>query len=158
MVLCATNITLPASIHRHVDQEIKLSNGSTLPKGSRMLVSADSFMDPEVYTEPDKFDLYRFHNLRSQTKDSNGHQYVTTSSQHLLFGHGTHACPGRFFASNEMKIALCHLLLKYDWKLCEGETERPANLQADAGFLTNPGAKVMCRRRKEEINIDAVVE
>lgn len=122
------------------------------------MVSADPFMDPEVYPNPEKYDLYRFYNLRAQPVKENGYQYVTNSPQHLLFGHGTHACPGRFFASNEMKIALCHLLLKYDWKLCDGETTRPLNLQADQGYLTNPVAKIQMRRRKEEIDLDTVTE
>lgn len=26
--------------------------------------------------------------------------------------HGQRSCPGRFFATNEIKYALCHLLLK----------------------------------------------
>ncbi|KAH7013843.1 cytochrome P450 [Ilyonectria destructans] len=146
------------SIHRYVDNDIKLSDGSTLRKGSRVMVSADPFMDPEVYPNPEKYDLYRFYNLRAQPGKENGYQYVTTSPQHLLFGHGTHACPGRFFASNEMKIALCHLLLKYDWKLRDGETTRPLNLQADQGYLTNPAAKIQMRRRKEEIDLDTVTE
>lgn len=37
------------------------------------------------------------------------------------FGFGRHSCPGRFFAANEVKIALCHILLKYDFKLAEAE-------------------------------------
>lgn len=82
---------------------------------------------------------------------------INSSLQHMVFGHGTHACPGRFFASNEMKIALCHLLLKYDWSLCPGQTERPANLQVDQGFLTDPSVKVMIKRRIEEINLDVAI-
>ncbi|KAH7148225.1 cytochrome P450 [Dactylonectria macrodidyma] len=146
------------SLHRYVDNDILLSDGTVLRKGSRVMVSASSFMDPSVYPDPEKYDAYRFLNLRSQEGKENTNQYVTTSPEHLLFGHGTHACPGRFFASNEMKIALCHLLLKYDWKLGEGQTTRPEHLQADQGFLANPVAKVMLKRRKEEIDLDTVTE
>ncbi|KAM5343742.1 hypothetical protein ACJ41O_012279 [Fusarium nematophilum] len=142
------------SIHRFADEEIKLSDGNTIKKGSRMMVCSDSFIDPNVYPEPDKYDVYRFLNLRNKSGEENAHQYVTTSPQHMLFGHGAHACPGRFFASNEMKIALCHLLLKYDWKLCEGQIERPENMRVDAGFLTDPSVKVMMRRREAEIDLD----
>ncbi|EEU38661.1 uncharacterized protein NECHADRAFT_95128 [Fusarium vanettenii 77-13-4] len=142
------------SIHRHADEDIKLSDGNVIRKGSRMCVTAEPFIDPKVYPEPEKYDVYRFLNLRSQPGQENAHQFVTTSPQHMLFGHGTHACPGRFFASNEMKIALCHLILKYDWKLCDGQTERPKNLQVDAGFLTDPTVKVMVRRREAEIDLD----
>ncbi|KXJ90272.1 hypothetical protein Micbo1qcDRAFT_164807 [Microdochium bolleyi] len=30
------------------------------------------------------------------------------------FSHGSHACPGRFFAANQLKIALSHIALHYD--------------------------------------------
>lgn len=121
------------------------------------MVSADSFMNPDVYPEPEKCDIRRFYKLRSEPSQENAHQFVTTSPQHMVFGHGTNACPGRFFASNEMKIALCHLLLKYDWSLCPGQTEGPANLQVDQGFLTDPSVKVMIKRRIEEINLDVAI-
>lgn len=34
-------------------------------------------------------------------------------------GHGRHACPGRFFASAELKVVLVHILREYDIKLCD---------------------------------------
>jgi hypothetical protein len=40
----------------------------------------------------------------------------------LEFGHGSHACPGRFFAVNVLKAIVAHLLLKYDLKLRDGDT------------------------------------
>lgn len=44
-------------------------------------------------------------------------------------GHGRHACPGRFFASAEIKIILIGLLQNYDIKLCDDYREgRPLNL------------------------------
>jgi cytochrome P450 len=32
----------------------------------------------------------------------------------LAWGHGRHACPGRFFAAHLMKIMLAHVLVNYD--------------------------------------------
>lgn len=44
-------------------------------------------------------------------------------------GHGRHACPGRFFASVEIKIILIGLLQNYDIKLCDDYREgRPLNI------------------------------
>ncbi|KAK7423704.1 hypothetical protein QQX98_000894 [Neonectria punicea] len=62
-----------SSIHRYVDHDVELSDGSTLRKGSRMMVAADTFMDLQVYPDLEKFDLYRFYNLRSQSGQENGH-------------------------------------------------------------------------------------
>ena len=63
-----------------------------------------------------------------------------------------HACPGRFFASNEMKIALSHLLLKYDWELPE-DGESPF-WSFETNTMAKPKCKVNMRRRKEEIDLD----
>lgn len=145
-------------MHRHADEDIQLSDGSLIKKGTRVMVSASTFMDPEVYPDPEKYDIYRFYNLRNTPGQENAYQYVQTSADHLIFGHGSHACPGRFFASNEMKIALCFLLLNYDWKLCGGQTARPNCLKVDQGSLTDPSAKVMVRARKAEIDLTAGLE
>lgn len=43
------------------------------------------------------------------------------SPDSLEFGHGSHACPGRFFAMNVIKSTLIPLLLDYDLRLPDGE-------------------------------------
>ncbi|KAH8196773.1 hypothetical protein TruAng_009065 [Truncatella angustata] len=73
--------------------------------------------DPKVYTNPEQWDVHRFLNLRQLPGKEHVSQLVSTSENHLGFGHGKHACPGRFFAANELKIALVHLLRDYEWKL-----------------------------------------
>jgi cytochrome P450 len=68
------------------------------------------------------------------------------------FGHGEHACPGRFFASNEMKIALCVLLLKYDLRFVPGEA-RPPDFMFETATVTHAKTKVQIRRREEELDL-----
>ncbi|KAI1849674.1 hypothetical protein JX265_008011 [Neoarthrinium moseri] len=140
------------SMNRFVEKEVTLSDGTVLPQGSRINVIS-SFMDPKIYPEPEKFDAARFLRMRQQPGNENSWQFVTTSGEHMLFGHGQHACPGRFFASNEVKIALCHLLLKYDWRFVPG-SGRPEPRSFETSIGVNPKGKVECRRRKEEINLD----
>ena len=78
-------------------------------------------------------------------------QLVSTSPDHLGFGHGKHACPGRFFASNEAKIILIHLLLKYDWRLPEGNP--PPQVRPFAFSLrADPFTKMEYRPRLPEID------
>ncbi|PPJ59888.1 hypothetical protein CBER1_04922 [Cercospora berteroae] len=81
---------------------------------------------------------------------------VSTSPDHLTFGHGIYACPGRFFAANETQIALCHLLLKYDWKLADGASLAPVHT---VGVMTtlDPANKLLYRRRKEEVDLDSLL-
>ncbi|KAJ8132679.1 hypothetical protein O1611_g941 [Lasiodiplodia mahajangana] len=140
------------SMYRHLDQQVTLSDGTVLPKGSRVQVLGN-FMDPEIYPEPTKFDAARFLRMRESAGQENGWQFVTTSPEYTLFGHGQHACPGRFFASNEVKIALCQLLLKYDWRFVP-DIGRPAPQLSELASGLDPKAQIQVRRRKEEMNLD----
>lgn len=98
------------------------------------------------YTE---WDPYRFYNLRQNAPGwESKAQLAATSLDHLAFGHGLHSCPGRFFAANEAKIALCHLLLKYDWKSVE---DRDFPIVRSAFFAdVNPDCRVIIRAREPE--------
>ncbi|KAG6356696.1 hypothetical protein INS49_014570 [Diaporthe citri] len=62
------------SMHRHADADIQLSDGSLIRKGTRVMVSASTFMNPEVYPDPEKYDIYRFYNLRSAPGQENAYQ------------------------------------------------------------------------------------
>jgi cytochrome P450 len=118
------------------------------------VVASTRRRDPKYYSDPEKFDGYRFLKMRAEPGKENVAQFVSTSPDHLGFGHGQHACPGRFFASNEIKIIFCHILLKYDWRVIEGQ-EPKAGVQG-WNLYADPRAKLEIRRRQEEINIDSL--
>lgn len=59
---------------------------------------------------------------------------------------------GRFFASNEIKIALCFMLLRYDWRFVPGD-EQTKDLEFETVSSTNPNLKVQVRRRAEEVDL-----
>ena len=101
--------------------------------------------DPSIFPEPYSFNGRRYLEMRQMTGSENRWQFVTTSPEHLIFGHGKHACPGRFFASNEIKVALTHLLMMYDWKMVERDGVGPLVEDFDA----NPEATIMMKRRRE---------
>lgn len=106
------------------------------------------------YQEAKTFDPYRFLRMRETPGEEHMAQLVSTSQNHLGFGHGLHACPGRFFASNEVKIALCHLILKYDWKLADAVRPQPSAY--GMFYNTNPTAKLLIRRRKDELDLSTL--
>ena len=116
------------------------------------MVSDDKVHDQSIYPEPTKFDVARFLHLRNQPGNENKHQFVTTTSTHMGFGHGQHACPGRFFASNEIKIALCFLLVRYEFRFVPGEDVKK-DLEFETVNSTNPSLKVQTKRRVEEIDL-----
>ena len=138
-------------MRRLAEEDIKLSDGTIIPKGETIFVSSNRMWDPTVYDEPTTFDPYRFLKLREIPGRETSSQLVSPSPEHMAFGFGKHACPGRFFAANEVKIALCHILLKYDFRLAEGYT--PTVRKTGLGMNADPFAKISIKRRKEELHL-----
>ncbi|OMP82055.1 Ent-kaurene oxidase [Diplodia seriata] len=136
---------------RYVEKEVVLSDGLTLPAGSALMVHATNNLDEAFWPRAKEFDGYRFVKLREQPGEENRHQLVTTSAEHLGFGLGLHACPGRFFAANTMKLMLAQFVMKYDWKFVD---EKP-QLRAAFGssVYVNPTLQVAAKRRKEEVKL-----
>ncbi|OTB03468.1 hypothetical protein M426DRAFT_321828 [Hypoxylon sp. CI-4A] len=141
-----------SSMHRYAEERVELSDGTVIPKGSRIIV-VNNYNDPTIFEEPEKFDAARFLKMRQKAGQEHNWQFVTTGASQTLFGHGQHACPGRFFASNELKILLCHLLLKYDWRFVPGEGRPKAgSFEGNNGVADD--SKIQARRRRPEIDLD----
>ncbi|KAF6810887.1 cytochrome p450 monooxygenase [Colletotrichum plurivorum] len=145
-----------AIMSRVATRPVTLPNGLQLQTGERCVADLGSMYDPVIYENPLEFDGYRFARMRGEPGlDSQAH-LVSTSPSHLGFGHGQHACPGRFFAANELKIALAHLLMKYDWQLTPGY--KHCCQEYGFGLSSDGAAKLMMRRREApEMDIDAIV-
>ncbi|KAK4499081.1 hypothetical protein PRZ48_009593 [Zasmidium cellare] len=137
---------------RYVAREVTLSDGTILPADSLIMIENDGPSDEQVYPEPEKFDARRFLKLREQPGEEIKHQFVTTTPDNMLFGHGQHACPGRFFASNEIKILFCFLLLQYDWRYAPGYVP-PKWLYFESAIAAPPDVKEQCRWRQPEIDL-----
>ncbi|KAI1436258.1 cytochrome P450 [Xylaria sp. CBS 124048] len=146
-----------SAIRRSVDADIRLPDGTVLKKGSRLHIDTHRMMDPAVYENPEEWKADRFLELRSSPGKENMSQLVTTSPDHMGFGHGDHGCPGRFFAATQLKIALCHLLVKYDWELAPGTKTNVTTV----GFRqrVNPGTRVLYRKKAVlELDIDSLTQ
>ncbi|KAJ5155044.1 uncharacterized protein N7500_010483 [Penicillium coprophilum] len=132
------------SFSRFTRQNIKLPNGTEIPTGTPVMVTNDVAGDASIYPDPDVFDGYRYLRMR-EGADKARAPFTTTGQNHLGFGYGKYACPGRFFAATEIKIALCHMLLKYEWRLVK---DKPHSVIA-SGFASfrDPRASIEVRRR-----------
>lgn len=135
---------------RTATDDIYLPSGFHIPKGTRLGVSSHASWDPTVFQDPDKFDPHRFVRLRQQPGQENVWQLTTTRPEQIAFGHGQHACPGRFLAANEIKIALCHLLMKYDWGLSP-ESSAPRAISHGIMLDSDPTVKVRVKGRVAEV-------
>ncbi|KAF2128092.1 putative cytochrome P450, partial [Dothidotthia symphoricarpi CBS 119687] len=142
----------PASLlgfHRIVQNPITLSDGTRLPTGTHIcLASEATSKDARLIPHADKFDGFRYYKMGQNSEEAHKHQFATTDKNHLHFGHGKYACPGRFLAANELKIVLASLITRYDMKYPEGQA-RPANLNADEFLYSDPATKVLLRRTGE---------
>lgn len=136
--------------------------------------ASDIHHDTDLFSGDAKYDAFRFANERRDLAEStpppppsqdtekpangdakpppSGNKYlegknlsiVSTSNQHLAFGHGRHACPGRFFASNEMKLMLSFILQNYEIEPLE---QRPENVWVHDVAIP-PEVNLRVRRRK----------
>ncbi|PQE10414.1 hypothetical protein CJF32_00000961 [Rutstroemia sp. NJR-2017a WRK4] len=150
------NPPIIVQMRRYLTAPLTLPSGHTLPAGTFCGVDAQATNRTVPYydaspirhrQEPfDKFDGFRFSKLRSVPGNEHRYQFVTSSTDSLNFGHGTHACPGRFFASNEIKIAFAEMLMRWDVRLKPGEA-RPANLFMDTNVMPNMKGEVQMKRR-----------
>ncbi|KAI0831537.1 cytochrome P450 [Hypoxylon sp. FL0890] len=138
-------------LRRLVLNDVRLSNGLLLKKGTRTLVDSRAMRNPAVYENPDEWDVARFVKLRSQPGGAASAQLVSSTANQFGFGFGKHACPGRFFAATNLKVVLCHLLVKYEWKLVPGTDPTPVAMGVN--LIPNPTAKILIRRR-ENVEFD----
>jgi len=141
------------SLTRKAMKDFTFSNGVTVPAGYTVAAaSAGIHHDPELYEDPDNFNGFRFSDMREKGTNEHDplrHQMVSLDPSYLLFGHGRHACPGRFFAVNEVKAMMANILINYDIKLPGDSKVVPPGIWFGAGRGPNTSAHVLFRKRTE---------
>ncbi|NXX92269.1 CP8B1 hydroxylase, partial [Centropus bengalensis] len=121
------------------DTSLKTSSGTeyTLRKGDRVALFpyVSVQMNPEIHPEPHKFKYDRFVNPDGTKKDfyKNGKRLKYFN---MPWGAGVSICPGRFFATAEIKLFVFVMLSHYDLELVNGEEEIPAIDISRWGFGT----------------------
>ncbi|KAF4782347.1 cytochrome P450 [Colletotrichum scovillei] len=147
----------PTSFQRKVLKTFTLSNGQVIPGGSVIELPVIGINnDDEIFPDSEKFDALRFYKLRqAKTEQETGSkqaevvanaQFVSVGQTSLTFGYGRHACPGRFFAVNEIKMIMATTLANYDIKNVGDSKERYKNLEFGAITQPDPNRKVLLRK------------
>ncbi|KAL0573797.1 hypothetical protein V5O48_008150 [Marasmius crinis-equi] len=136
------------SVNRLTLKEFVFSNGTVLPAGTVIGTSPSALhFDESTYSNPFEFDGLRSYHEREKEGESIKHQMVTPGSNYVAFGVGKHACPGRFFAVNEIKALFSHAILNYDVKL--DEKDEPTKMMETAGRIESDSkTQVMFRKRR----------
>ncbi|KAI9710005.1 MAG: hypothetical protein M1820_003083 [Bogoriella megaspora] len=132
--------------------------GWTAPYGAFVSVDVRSMhLDPEVYPSPTTYDAFRFSRQREEyekkaPEDKDEKEIlklkqmgmITTGETFLPFGHGRHACPGRFFVNHELKMMFAYMLINYDIQYVP---ERPQDVWLGQMVLPDMKAQIQVRRR-----------
>ncbi|KAF8186870.1 cytochrome P450 [Mycena galopus ATCC 62051] len=136
-----------AGVLRQVLKDYTFSDGTTVPTGTLVGITVlAEHHDEANYANAGVFDPFRFSRMREEAGEGIKHQMVTPTPEFLSFGLGRHACPGRFFAVNEQKLILAHIIMTYDFKLKDGV--RPADEWVAVIGNANSTAEIMFRKRK----------
>ncbi|NWT14778.1 CP8B1 hydroxylase, partial [Vireo altiloquus] len=121
------------------DTSLRTSRGTefALRKGDRVALfpHISMQMNPEIHEEPHKFKYNRFVNPDGTKKDfyRNGKKLKIVN---MPWGAGVSTCPGRFFATAEMKLFVFLMLSHFDLELVNEEEEIPALDVSRWGFGT----------------------
>ncbi|PBK82181.1 cytochrome P450 [Armillaria gallica] len=132
------------AMRRAARKDFVFSDGTVVPAGSQIAVaSLCTHLDEENYEKPSEFRPWRFSGRRKQEGESIRHQMATPSLDFVFFGHGRSACPGRFFAVNELKALMSYVLMNFDVKM----DRVPSSMWFSANQFPNQSSKVLFRRR-----------
>jgi cytochrome P450 len=158
-----------------VNVKVVASDGITAPDGTHYpqgcLLSVPSWgihNDEELYSDPTAFKPERYlvtdtpttadekltnpdspsDNTKAYLSQANK-SFTSTSPTYLAFGHGRHACPGRFFAAQELKLLLAYLLQNYEMRLDDKDVDggRVKNMWMGPNHLPPLKARVGVRRK-----------
>ncbi|GKZ27439.1 hypothetical protein AbraCBS73388_004657 [Aspergillus brasiliensis] len=90
--------------------------------GSTVCVSSyDVSRNEHIYPDPEKFDGHRF--LNGRCKDT-ARKISDVSENHLIWGYGSLACPGRHHAIFILKMVVVHIVTNYTLQLADPEAPR----------------------------------
>ncbi|XP_015667876.2 5-beta-cholestane-3-alpha,7-alpha-diol 12-alpha-hydroxylase-like [Protobothrops mucrosquamatus] len=119
------------------DMDLKLHNGKSylLRKGDKigLFPYLSVHMDPEIHPEPQIFKYDHFLSQNGNKKEffKNGEK-VKYFAMH--FGAGASMCPGRYFATNEIKLFAFLMLACFDLELINQQEEIPPIDKTRYGF------------------------
>lgn len=125
--------------------------GLHLPAGTHLcIIISDRQQDLDLWERGDEFVPFRFVKGAEDSAESadRPRHAVHVTEDFLSFGYGPHACPGRFFAVQALKVLLGLLLIKYDFEPLQ---ERPKMLEIGEAILPSEKTTVKIRRRETKL-------
>lgn len=126
-------------------------DGFVVPAGYQVAFSSYHHnMDPDLHPDPYTFDAHR--HLRKRTGlDVHRFHFASVGEDMINFGAGRHACPGRFFAQETLKLMFVHLLMGYDFKHTDEGRKGPLFLPNNLFIVPNPALPVLFKAREAAV-------
>ncbi|KAL4972598.1 putative cytochrome P450 [Aspergillus desertorum] len=145
------NPLLLITFERVDTKDYALSDGLTIPANTTIGIPTHAIsMGPALCPDPGVFQGFRFADLqkkRDAGEKGTSFAYAASHPTSMTFGYGRHACPGRFFASAEIRAIMAYLIMNYDFRFPAGKPDRPPSLPFETQYLPNHEARVMFKRR-----------
>jgi len=129
-------------------------DGTYAPKGVWVCSSTTTIHhSPDLYENPETFDGFRFYRMRQLEGNAHHYQMASPGLDYLVFGIGKNSCPGRFFATNELKIAVAYILCNYRLRLNGGVGgKKPPSVCSGIVCLPNPTVGIELKEREGRVN------
>lgn len=128
-----------------VAEPFTFKDGLTIPPDTTLaFASYNHNFDPDVHEEPTKFDPKR-HLRKRQGEDTRKFHFASVSEDMINWGAGRHACPGRFFAQETLKLMLVHFLTHYEFRHTDEGAKSPHYIPANLFCVPNPVLPIMIR-------------
>ncbi|KAF2464155.1 cytochrome P450 [Lindgomyces ingoldianus] len=114
------------SIQKKVMQPFDLPSGARIPAGNLVAVPQQAILRNEhLYPDPESFNPFRYLSPpgQPQAKDFTT-RYTDVNTSYPYWGSPRKPCPGRWYVSETMKLAILHLIMNYDVKLVDEQAPR----------------------------------
>ncbi|KAI9147222.1 Cytochrome P450 monooxygenase ccsG [Paramyrothecium foliicola] len=141
------SLTQMTALQRLALKPFTFKDGFSVPAGTTMAFPSLHYgLDPEVHPDPETFDAKRAFRKR---KDCESHRFVfgSASGDMISWGAGRHACPGRFFSQEALKLMFIHLLTNYEFKHSEEAQEMPLYIHNELFVMPNPTLPIRIKRK-----------
>ena len=132
---------------------LTLSDGITkLQPGMLLSLPAGPMAkDSTYYQDPEVFNGERFlliEELKDQAPRPSYSEFTGIEPGNLSWGSGRFTCPGRWYASTEMKLIIATILTRYDVRFPDGQTTRPPNWYFDDAIQPSRKQDILLRSRR----------
>ncbi|GES74477.1 cytochrome P450 [Rhizophagus clarus] len=128
------------SLEHVVLKDYTFSNGLQVPKDRIVNIYAEDVYQDESLQGPNpkSFEPFRHVDVNASA--------AKIGKNYLSFGGGKHACPGRYFAINEIKFFMHNMILNYNFRTASGKIEKrrmigPMALPSSGGIIIEKRVK-----------------